>query len=121
VRDIPQELPAIRRPSKSQSPVQLLIEDPALGPIPSSRRSTCVIRTTKDNPLLARASLWSAAGWVVPLAAAIILAPFLAIVVAKLRRRMLVAPRPDGHPANQRWGGRSSRTPSSALHMDLSC
>jgi len=89
VRDIPQELPkdptTIARP---QSPVQPPIEDPArpntLQPPESTQDPT-----TKDNPLLlALLILVQVAGWVV-LAAAIILAPFLAIVVAKLRRRML--------------------------------
>ena len=89
VRDIPQELPkdptTIARP---QSPVQPPIEDPNRPNIqqpPESAQDP----TTKDNPLLlALLILVQVVGWVL-LAAAIILAPFLAIVVAKLRRRML--------------------------------
>jgi len=89
VRDIPQELPkdptTIARP---QSPVQPPIEDPARPNTQQPPEST-QDPTTKDNPLLlALLILVQVAGWVV-LAAAIILAPFLAIVVAKLRRRML--------------------------------
>jgi len=89
VRDIPQELPkdptTIARP---QSPVQPPIEDPTRPNTQQPPEST-QDPTTKDNPLLlALLILVQVAGWVV-LAAAIILAPFLAIVVAKLRRRML--------------------------------
>ena len=89
VRDIPQELPkdptTIARP---QSPVQPPIEDPTR-PNTQQPPESAQDPTTKDNPLLlALLILVQVAGWVV-LAAAIILAPFLAIVVAKLRRRML--------------------------------
>ena len=89
VRDIPQELPkdptTIARP---QSPVQPPIEDPTR-PNTQQPPESAQDPTTKDNPLLlALLILVQVAGWVL-LAAAIILAPFLAIVVAKLRRRML--------------------------------
>lgn len=89
VRDIPEELPkdptTIARP---QSPVQPPIEDPARPttqlPPDSSQDSS-----TKENPLLLVLILvLQVVGWVM-LGAAIVLAPFLAIVVAKLRRRTL--------------------------------
>jgi hypothetical protein len=89
VRDIPEEVPkdptTIARP---QSPVQPPIEDPTRPatqlPPDSSQDSS-----TKDNAfLLVLLAVLQVVGWVV-LGAAIVLAPFLAIVVAKLRRRTL--------------------------------
>jgi hypothetical protein len=89
VRDIPAELPkdptTIARP---QSPVQPPIEDPTRPTAQQPPEST-QDSSTKDNPLLAvLLVVLQVLGWV-GLGAAIILAPFLAIVVAKLRRRML--------------------------------
>ena len=89
VRDIPAELPkdptTIARP---QSPVQPPVEDPTRPntqlPPASSQDSS-----SKDNPLLlVLIAVLEVVGWVV-LGAAIVLAPFLAVVVAKVRRRML--------------------------------
>jgi hypothetical protein len=89
VRDIPQELPTdpttIARP---QSPVQPPIEDPTR-PNTQQPPENTQDPSTKDNTLLlVLLAVLQVVGWVV-LGAAIILAPFLAIVVAKLRRRML--------------------------------
>lgn len=89
VRDIPAELPkdptTIARP---QSPVQPPIEPPTRQLTQQPPDST-QDSSTKDNPLLlVLLAVLQVAGWVV-LASAILLAPFLAIVVAKLRRRIL--------------------------------
>ena len=89
VRDIPQELPkdptTIARP---QSPVQPPIDDPTRPDIQQPPESS-QDPSTKDNfLLLVLLAALQVVGWVA-LGAAIILAPFLAIVVAKLRRRML--------------------------------
>ncbi|MCU1513713.1 MAG: transglutaminase protein [Microbacteriaceae bacterium] len=89
VRDIPQEQPqdptTIARP---QSPVQPPVEEPQAtnGQVPPD--------STRDNPaaldpfLAIFLAVLSVVGWVL-LAVAIVLAPFLAVVAAKLRRRRL--------------------------------
>lgn len=89
VRDIPPELPkdptTISRP---QSPVQPPIENPTR-PATQLPPASSQDSSSKDNQLLlVLIALLQVLGWVM-LGAAILLAPFFAIVVAKLRRRTL--------------------------------
>jgi hypothetical protein len=89
VRDIPPELPkdptTIARP---QSPVQPPIEDPSR-PMTQSPPASSQDSSAKDNAfLLVLVAVLQVVGWVL-LGVAIVLAPFLAVAVAKLRRRML--------------------------------
>ncbi len=88
-RSIPAELPkdpsTISRP---QSPVQPLVNEPARPNTPLPPNGTQE-STPKDNPLLvALLAALQALGWLA-IGLAVILAPFIAIVVAKLRRRTL--------------------------------
>ncbi|MBG6107677.1 transglutaminase domain-containing protein [Frigoribacterium sp. CG_9.8] len=89
MRDIPAELPkdptTIARP---QPPVQPPIDDPTRPNIQQQPEST-QDSAPKDNFfLMVLFAALRLVGWIV-LGVAVILAPFLAIVVAKLRRRML--------------------------------
>ena len=89
VRNIPPELPkdpaSVARP---QSPVQPPADN-RVQPDNQLPQDSTQDPSAKDNPLLLVLFLvLQVLGWVV-LGAAVVLAPFLAIVVAKLRRRML--------------------------------
>ena len=89
VRDIPQELPkdptTIARP---QSPVQPPIEDPTRPAIQLPPDSTQDPPATENLLMLVLLAELQVLGWVL-LGVVIVLAPFLVIVAAKVRRRML--------------------------------
>ena len=89
VRDIPAEQPknptTIARP---QSPVQPPVEDPTRPNAPVPPNTSQESSTTENAFLLVLLGVLQVLGWV-GLALAILVTPFLAIVLAKLRRRML--------------------------------
>ena len=89
VRDIPQELPkdptTIARP---QSPVQPPIEDPTRPAIQLPPDSTQDPPPTENLLMLVLLAVLQVLGWVL-LGVAVVLAPFIVIVAAKVRRRML--------------------------------
>ncbi|CAN5257757.1 transglutaminase-like domain-containing protein [soil metagenome] len=89
VRDIPEETPVdpttIARP---QSPVQPPIEDQDTTTTPATPDTAQDNTSTPNEFLLVLFAALRIAGWVL-LALAVLAAPFAAIVVAKIRRRML--------------------------------
>ena len=89
VRDIPEELPkdptTISRP---QSPVQPPIEDPTRPGIQLPPDSTQDPPATENLLLLVLLAVLQVLGWVL-LGVVVVLAPFLVIIAAKVRRRML--------------------------------
>jgi hypothetical protein len=89
VRDIPQEQPQVPTTiARPQSPVQPPAEDPKVNnaPVPPDSSQD---QPNDPNPILViLLTVLRVLGWVA-LGAAVVLSPFIAIVVAKLRRRSL--------------------------------
>jgi hypothetical protein len=89
VRDIPQEQPQVPTTiARPQSPVQPPAEEPKINnaPVPPDSSQD---QPNEPNPILViLLTVLRVLGWVA-LGAAVVLSPFIAIVVAKLRRRSL--------------------------------